>query len=249
MDFYIIRIKGNEYSEKAAQRCFDSLKKFYPDYPFKEERVFFDAITPKDNPQKILEEYGVKNLRGFVEPYSRWDNVISAFTSHFLIWQRLKGKKKAFIFEHDAVLVDALPLVMKKQYTSDSENSPYTLKMEIHESIKFYNINIMNIGHPSYGKYNTPTNIGPNPLVSKRYFPGAHAYYVSSEGARELIDVAKREAGPTDVFINYKRFPKLYEWYPWCAIAKDNFSTIQNVNGCQAKHGYNPERYKLVQVR
>jgi len=239
MNFYIIRIKDNEYSTKAAQRCYDSLVKMYPNYIGFE---YFDAITPKDNPQKILEKNGIKNLKGFVEPYSRWDNVVSAFTSHFSIWQTIIERDQgALIFEHDAVVIDSLPIVAQKDNLKKS--------FKIHPLIKSNNINIMNIGHPSYGKYNTPANIGINPLTSKRYFPGAHAYYVSPEGAEQLIEVAKREAGPTDVFINYRRFPNLYEWYPWPVIAKDNFSTIQNVNGCQAKHGFNPERYKLVQVR
>jgi GR25 family glycosyltransferase involved in LPS biosynthesis len=211
------------------------------------DSIYFEAITPKDNPVKILESYGVTKLNGFIEPYSRWDNVISAFTSHFSIWQEIASKKKGgFIFEHDAVVIDSLPIMMKEK-SIDEQKTVSKIKIVPHHLLR--PLNIVNIGHPSYGKYNTPANIGINPLTSKRYFPGAHAYYVSPEGAKELIHVAKREAGPTDVFINYRRFPNLYEWYPWPVIAKDNFSTIQNVNGCQAKHGYNPERYKLVQVQ
>ena len=246
MDFYIIRIKGNEYSEKAAQRCYDSLKSFYPDYYFKEVNTFFDAVTPKDDPEKILRENGIKNLNGFIEPYSRWLNVLSAFTSHFSIWKKiLEIGRPAFIFEHDAVVIDALPIESFKKNVNDSENSPYKVKHRPHHALS----DIVNVGHPSYGKWNTPPNIGINRLTSKKYFPGAHAYYVTPNGAKQLIKVAKEKAGPTDVFINLDNFPKVDEWYPWPVVAKDNFSTIQNVRGCQAKHGYNPERYKLVNVR
>ena len=249
LKFYIIRIKDNEHSTKAAQRCYDSIEKFYPHghiSDFKSMITFFDAITPKDNPKKILKENGIRNLKGFIEPYSRWDNVISAFTSHFSIWKEsLKNNQDCFIFEHDAVAIDALPVLLVEKILSDEPNAPKKRKLTPNPILG----DIVNIGRPSYGKFNTPANIGINPLTSKRYFPGAHAYFVRPKGAQQLIDVAKREAGPTDVFINYRRFNNLQEWYPWPVIAKDNFSTIQNVNGCQAKHGFNPERYKLVNVR
>lgn len=248
--FYIIRIKDNEYSTKVAQRCYDSIEKFYGHIPeFHAITRFFDAITPKDNPELILRKDGITNLKGFIEPYSRWENVISAFTSHYSIWKIVaESGKPTFIFEHDAVLVDSLPVtVSKKEYTQEeiNESNPQRTKLKNNPTLG----DIVNVGHPSYGRYNTPSNIGINPLTSKTYFPGAHAYYITPKGAKQLIEVAKKGPGPTDVFINYKRFNNLQEWYPWSAIARDNFSTIQNEKGCLAKHGYNPERYKLVNVR
>jgi len=245
MNLSIIRIKGNEYSERAAKRCFDSIVKFYPESGFTEDELYFDAITPKDNPEKILKKEGIKTVKHFIEPYSRWDNVLAAFTSHFSIWKKiLNDNKPGFIFEHDAVLVDNLPVNTWKKFLNDEVNSPYKIKLKPHYMLG----DIVNIGHPSYGKWNTPPNFGINPLTSKRYFPGAHAYYVTPNGAKMLIKTAIERAGPTDVFIHLDRFPNLQEWYPYSAIAKDNFSTIQNERGCQAKHGYVKERYKLVQV-
>lgn len=228
MDFYIIRIKDNEHSVKVAERCYKSLVDFYGD---KIPECYFDAITPKDNPIKILEKDGITNYDGFIEKYSRWENCIAAFTSHYSIWKTIvKENESAFIFEHDAVLINSLPI---------------TSNFMPHQSLG----DIVSVGQPSYGKFNTPANIGINPLTSKRYFPGAHAYYLTPKGASILIEGAKKNPGPTDVFINYNKFNNLQEWYPWSAVARDSFSTIQNENGCQAKHGYNPERYKLVQVR
>lgn len=245
MKLYIIRIKGNEYSEKAAKRCLNSIVKFYPESGFTEEEVYFNAITPHDNPEKILKKYGIKTLKHFIEPYSRWHNVLAAFTSHFSIWKKiLEDQKPGIIFEHDAVLVDNLPAATVKKYLNDEPNSPYRIKLKPHHMLG----DIVNIGHPSYGKWNTPPNFGINPLTSKRYFPGAHAYYVTPNGAKMLIKTAIERAGPTDVFIHLDRFPNLQEWYPYSAVAKDNFSTIQNETGCQAKHGYVKERYKLVKV-
>ena len=117
MKLYIIRIKGNEYSEKAAKRCFDSIVKFYPNSALTEKDLYFDAITPHDNPEKILKRHGIKTLKYFIEPYSRWQNVLAAFTSHFTIWKKiLENDTPAFIFEHDAVLVDSLPALVIKDF-------------------------------------------------------------------------------------------------------------------------------------
>lgn len=243
MDFYIIRIKDNEHSVKAAERCLKSLKDYYS---IEMEDCYFDAITPKDKPQEILAKDRITNLNGFIEPYSRWDNVIAAFTSHYSVWKRvIERDKPAFIFEHDAVITNALPMQVVKKPLDSSPNAPYKIRFDRHYSLG----DIVNIGAPSYGKFNTPANIGINPLTSKRYFPGAHAYYVTPRGAKQLTRVARENAGPTDTFINLKNFPDLQEWYPWSAMAKDDFTTIQNTTGCQAKHRYHPERYKLVQVR
>ena len=57
--------------------------------------------------------------------------------------------------------------------------------------------------------------------------------------------MAKISPGPTDTFLNLDNFPWLQEYYPWIVEAKDNFTTIQNENGCQAKHNYN-ETYEII---
>lgn len=205
MDFYIIRIKDNEHSVKAAQRCLKSLRDYYE---VEIEECYFDAITPKDNPQQILAKDRITNLNGFIEPYSRWDNVIAAFTSHYSIWKKiLETGKPAFIFEHDAVITNALPMKVVKKPLDSSPNAPYKIRFYEHHSLG----DIVNIGAPSYGKFNTPANIGINPLTSKRYLPGAHAYYVTPRGAKQLIRGARENAGPTDTFINLKNFPDLQD--------------------------------------
>ena len=103
----------------------------------------------------------------------------------------------------------------------------------------------MNIGAPSYGKFNSPTYLGVGPLVSKPYFPGAHAYMIKPLGAKLLIEGAKTMAGPTDLFLRLSNFPWLQEYNPWPVVAKDSFTTIQNETGCLAKHNYN-DGYEIV---
>jgi len=70
---------------------------------------------------------------------------------------------------------------------------------------------------------------------------------VKPDGAKLLIEQAKKAARPTDVFLNTQAFPWLQEYYPWPAEARDSFTTIQNKNGCYAKHSYG-ETYRVEAV-
>ena len=71
------------------------------------------------------------------------------------------------------------------------------------------------------------------------YIPGAHGYYLTPKGARQLITTAKRVgATPCDLFLNKTNFPNIMELYPWPIEADDSFTTIQKEKGCKAKHNY-----------
>ena len=181
--------------------------------------AYFRAITPKESPMKIASQENIP-IDGFDEMYSRFSNCLSAFLSHYFLWKSTAaGTEPHVIFEHDAVMVSPMP--------------PHI------------DGDIVNLGKPSYGKFNTPSFLGVGPLTSKPYFPGAHAYYITPKGAAELIDKAKAVAGPTDVFINRDHFPNVKEYYPWLAEARDSFTTIQNKTGCAAKHNYG-ETYEIL---
>jgi len=208
----VITILDNIKSRQAADRCIKSAAKNGL------QVAYFKAITPKDFPMKIASEEHIP-IEGFEEKYSRFENCLSAFLSHYWLWKMTAaGTMPHIIFEHDAVVVNSIPTIYG---------------------------DIVNLGKPSYGKFNTPTSLGEGPLVSKQYFPGAHAYYVTPKGAQQLIDKAKVDACPTDIFINNANFKNLKEYYPWCAEARDNFTTIQNEVGCQAKHNYG-ETYEIL---
>ena len=145
---------------------------------------------------------------------------MAAFHSHWSLWKHCTEiKQKVTIFEHDAVILDSIP--------------------DMHFE------GCINLGKPSYGNFNIPSYLGLNALSSKRYFPGAHAYRVNPLGASLMITQAKQYARPTDVFLNLDIFPWLQEYYPWPVEARDTFSTIQKVDGCWAKHGFNNE-YKII---
>ena len=184
----------------------------------------FDAITPKDDPFKIAKEKGI-SLEVFEQDksYSRIENCISAFLSHHTLWEMCYHDKEEYqIFEHDAVCVNNIPQFI-----------PYE--------------GCISLGAPSYGKFNTPKNIGVNPLTSKPYFPGAHAYRLKPIGAKTLINRAKIDARTTDIFLSIDKFPWLQEYYPWPVAVKESFTTIQKIEGCVAKHGYKGG-YEILKV-
>ena len=211
---YVITIKGHSQSEEAAARCIESAKKY---------NIHVDnfwAVTPTNTDLKQrLKNEGIPQ-KGFTEKYSRLDNCIAAFLSHYSLWQRVIDiNDTVLVLEHDAVFTNGFPENIKGDITS--------------------------FGSPSYGKFKQPAN-GYGPLISKQYLPGAHAYSITPTGARMLVERAKRDAEPTDVFINNKKFPgTIQEYYPWPVEAQDYFTTIQKEAGCKAKHNYNG-KYKIV---
>jgi GR25 family glycosyltransferase involved in LPS biosynthesis len=181
----------------------------------------FNAITPKNDPVSMLEKEGIDPAR-FDEVYSRNLNCMAAFLSHYTLWKQCaEGTDTFAIFEHDAVLDNPIPSVHFRY--------------------------VMNIGAPSYGKWNTPSLMGVNPLTTKRYFPGAHAYMVTPAGAQLLVENAGLYAKPTDVYMHLDTFPWLQEYYPFVARADDSFTTIQVERGCLAKHNYK-DGYEIINV-
>lgn len=214
MKAYVITIMENPESVKSADRCIKSAA----NVGIQVEK--FAAITPAKDPMWYARKKGIPT-KGFEEKYSRFENCVSAFLSHFSLWEKcLKDNDTYMILEHDAYFVDSF--------------NPF---LNFDKAI--------NIGKPSYGKYNVPPVLGLNKLVSKQYFPGAHAYMIKPKGAAEFIKKAYTEAGPTDVFLHLGRFPWLQELYPWPVEARDTFTTIQKTEGCLAKHRYN-DQYKII---
>lgn len=179
----------------------------------------FRGFTPEDYPIQMAEDLDIP-LNKFQEKYSRYENCVAAFLSHRRLWEfSAQNKEEVLIFEHDAVVTDNIPDV------------PYR--------------GVLSYGHPSYGKWVTPSTIGVNKLVSKQYLPGAHAYRLKPEAAKVLLETARTHAGPTDLYIRNELFDFVEEYYPWPVVVRESFSTIQNETGCQAKHGYG-EGYQLL---
>ena len=215
MKNYVITILENPKSVAAADRCIRSALHCGL------EVEKYSAITPQNTKiHEVLAQRGISS-DGFKEVYSRLNNCIAAFLSHYSLWQKsIELKEEVTIFEHDAVITNSIPEFINYKYC-------------------------ISFGKPSYGKYNIPPTIGVNRLTSKKYFPGAHGYRVNPAGAKLLIEQAKVRARPTDVFLHLDTFPWLEEYYPWPVEARDTFTTIQNTEGCLAKHSYN-DRYEII---
>ena len=216
---YVITIMDNKRSLQVAKRCVKHAAYYGIDVEL------FEATTPKDKPIKMLKNRKIKPA-GFTEVYSRPDRCMSAFLSHHRLWEKCaeENNEPYIIFEHDAIMTGQLGIMPRIHWDAPVLDS---------------------IGAPSYGKFNTPSKLGLNKLMSKQYLPGAHAYIINPQAAKALIDRAKIDASPTDVFIHNDRFNFLHELYPYIAEAKDNFTTIQKEQGCLAKHGYG-EAYDII---
>lgn len=219
MKAFVITIMDMPASMSAARRCINSVKNFPVE--------MWEATTPKDDPESIMESLGI-STRYFDERGGSYrTNCMSAFLSHMGTWQWcIDNNEEVIVFEHDAVAVMDIPLHMNYQ-------------------------GCISLGAPSYGNFITPKVLGVNPLTSKRYFPGAHAYRLKPQAAQQLIYAATELslAGPTDVFLNLDWFPWLEEYYPHPVEARDNFTTIQRVDGCRQKHNWSVDKYAILPAK
>lgn len=221
MKTFIIAIKEIQESRLSAIDARKSCRKFGI------EPEIFDAITPENSDVDGMLAKRRIPTDGFLadSQYSRTQRCKAAFLSHMSIWEKcLKDRdgEPYLIMEHDARVVLPVP-----------EQMPI-------------GANIVNLGKPSYGRYNTPKSLGFGPLVSKNYLPGAHGYMINASGAFELIERAKVDGGPTDTYIHNNRFPtKIAEYYPWPIEVRETFTTIQHKGGIAAKHQAN-EKYEII---
>ena len=206
MKSYVITITTLPKSVEIANRCIESGKQFGIDVEI------FPAITPKNNVYELAKVYGI-NIDAFDERFSRKENAIACFLSHYSLWKQcVDTNENIFILEHDAVI---------------------TNKIDMNMNFK----GVLSLGKPSYGKFTKPNN-GISRLTSKDYLPGAHAYMINPMAANALINKSRIKAIPTDVFIDRRSFPWVEEFYPWPVEVQDSFSTVQKLSGCIAKHNY-----------
>lgn len=184
----------------------------------------------RDESIQISREMGLR-IGNFDRRYARLDSVVGCFLSHFLIWSKLSTP--TIILEHDARLHDL---------------SEFVVFVDRNRNVIEREQIIMNIGHPSYGRFNLKDNPGPYKLFSKDggYFPGTHAYFMSARGAA-LAVATVNDSGilPADLFFCRDIFADLLEFYPWPFTCSDNFTTVQQLTGCIAKHNFT-EKFVIV---
>ena len=219
----IIYNNENSYSKRAANRCLNS---------FSNAGYTGELINGvwRDNYRDFLHESGIK-FQKFDPKFSKQEAVVACFGSHFNIWRNIEHP--TLILEHDAIL-------------SDPESLIFFQENYLH-IFKEYPI-VANLGKPSFGKYLSKEKIGLYPSFSKngKYFAGAHGYLISPAAAKIVVDRAFNfGAMPTDLFFDSAVFPFLFEFWPWPISCLDNFSSIQNVTGCFAKHSFS-DGYRIL---
>jgi len=215
---YVITIEDNPSSQEAAQSCVDSGKK----YGLMIQKMW--ATTPAHDWEKEVDKYEI-STDAFYDQWSRPHNAICCFLSHARLWKHsVDHQTPLYVFEHDAVMVDQMPTIVVPPKA------------------------LITFGAPSYGAFNTPPSLGINPLTSKPYVPGMHGYLVTPLAAQEMLDKAKTQACPADVYAHRDRFDFIYEYYPWPVEARDTFTTVQAYMGVQAKHSYrkNKQQYEII---
>jgi hypothetical protein len=214
MKAFVITITENPQSVEAADRCVESAAKFGI------QVTKHKANTPHNiDIHQFFRENSI-NDRYFHEEYSRLENCMAEFSSHYTLWKEcIKANTPFLILEHDAFFVDKLPVVTRGH--------------------------IVNFGKPSYGNFKIPNFVGESKMFSKDYLPGAHAYKITPVAASELVMRSTFDAGPTDLYIHNGRFPFITEYYPWPVEVRETFTTIQRKMGCYAKHQYSNE-YEVI---
>ena len=227
MKSFVITLTDVPESVASANRCIETARNHGLD-----DVQIFDAISPRNcDPLDKMKSEGLSTEKFENNQFSRYLNCISCFLSHYSLWEKsVKQNESILILEHDAVFV------------RDFNQVPIN---------KFSKTGLLSIGKPSYGKFRTPNKVGINKLTSKKYLPGAHAYIISPDAAREIIQFAKkRMPQPTDVFLHIERFNWIKEFYPWIVEVDDHFTTVQIQQGCKVKHNYqkDPNNYQILDI-
>ena len=212
MKGYVGTLMNIPESVKMAERCVESGKQFGVD-------VEIVPAVWKDVAMAELAKESL-TLQQYDKSYSNVGAVVGNFVAQYRMWITvMQSEEPGIILEHDAVFTDNVPNLEGQG-------------------------DIINIGKPSYGNFNSQTAPGVYPMFSKPggYIPGAHGYYLTPKGAEELVMAAEnRGAAPVDMFLNKTLFPNIKEIFPWVVEARDEFTTIQNVKGCLAKHNYDKD--------
>lgn len=229
MKAFVIRISGNQYSIKCAERCVNSAASFGLSVEI------FDAITPDtvdsymsklpfnwtwagNNDTKLVhKETGLKHF-----PYDGSINTKTAcFLSHYFLWKKsIELNEPIVILEHDAVFISEFP-----------------------HNIEFNGICQINDPDGSFSK-----GRGWSAKIIRRGTIGAHpktrvqaegipdglagnsAYVIKPWAAQDLVDIThKYGLWPNDALMCIQLFPYLEEYYPFITKVVQYKSTSQGI--------------------
>jgi GR25 family glycosyltransferase involved in LPS biosynthesis len=186
MKSFVMRRKGDELSERLADECIASGKKFGINI----EK--FDGIY--DNHDAILAQEGLFPNPGIVKKLR--NGYKGCFLSHYLVWKKaIEFNEPILVFEHDAIILRPLPenilsmfdtlLVMdrfsREENYEELLSTDFPLKVHKHKQL--------------------PEVTGKQ--INKTHIKGAHGVLIKPEGAKQMIDSLRKHGYLiSDVAIN-----------------------------------------------
>lgn len=179
---YIIRVKGNEKSERLARRCADSCGQVGMPYQF------WDAYDGLSGELKPPEHHcQVMNLIKVTDHYLTRGELACAL-SHISLWVKcVEQDKPLVILEHDAVMVQ-----------------PY-LRHNVFNSICYLGSNEQ--AHQGWDVYPTPPHASEGP--NYHFICRAHAYAIDPAVAKNMLAYVIKMGicAPLDILIRADIFP------------------------------------------
>jgi len=104
MKSFVITIFDNDLSQRAADRCITSAKR----YGIHVDK--WKATTPRDSDFALRCLNAKLQRHMFESQYSRADNALACFLSHKSLWEySVDNNEDVMILEHDTVFFDRLP--------------------------------------------------------------------------------------------------------------------------------------------
>ena len=189
MKCFIIRMKGNSTSEDLATDLANSLESQKINYNF------FDAIYGDE----VEKEFSKKQLFLYHKQNNnrKTQGVKGCFLSHFSLWEKcMKDNENFLIFEHDALLIRPLQNfkgdydVLNLDYASRVEED-YDSHLKLDKGDKILSWPV------------APLKKGFISRIASSSIKGLHAYIITPNGAKKLIEKAKENGTvPADVHVN-----------------------------------------------
>ena len=225
MNAFVIYVKGNEISEKGAEKCIASSKKVKNDFSI----ALFEGVTP-NMAKTVMIGNGLKwkypwqgqetDLRtGLVKsayPTKVPENRIACAMSHWLLWRKCATlNEPLLILEHDSIFTSKLKYdaILKSNYDIIGINSPASATRRAH---MFHDI-----------VQSKPAWIQPVPDIDEFNIPqglaGNSAYIIKPDGAKNLLNAVKEHGvWPNDAIMCKQIIPKL-------GVTKEYFTSVQGL--------------------
>jgi len=213
MKSFIITIRDNELSEKAADKCIESSVKVGNAFTIEK----FDAIIPKQV-DGLMSRYHLQwnypwvgeqfdfgtGLKKSAYKHVQPKKIIACALSHYRLWKDCSELNEHFlILEHDAIFTDRLDphYIVASRFNAVGINNPLgaTRKAQVfYESVQAEKERSI-IAIPTIDEISIPQGLA-----------GNSAYIISPDGARVMLDLAHQYGlWPNDALMCKQLVPRL----------------------------------------